>query len=186
MKTFPKLLFALTAVAAVSFAYPASVQAVPITYTYTGNPFQTATAPYTTSMFVSGMLTLAGPLAPNMPLTSVTPLAFSFSDGVQTFTNLTAGVTAAFAFSTGAGGVITGWQIAIAQDSTFSFIFTANNASIRSDNVRNLNRRAGNAELPGAWSMSSGVPDSGSTIYLMSLTLIALGVAARQFKRAAA
>ena len=29
----------LTAVAALSFAYPASVQAVPTTYQYTGNPF---------------------------------------------------------------------------------------------------------------------------------------------------
>ena len=28
-----------TAVAALSFAYPASVQAVPTTYQYTGNPF---------------------------------------------------------------------------------------------------------------------------------------------------
>ena len=39
MKALPKILLALTAVAALSFAYPASVQAVPITYSYTGNPF---------------------------------------------------------------------------------------------------------------------------------------------------
>src|SRR5262245_43881367 len=81
MKALPKILFAVTAVGALSVAYPASVQAVPTTYQYTGNHFTNVSAPYTTSMFVSGMVTLVGPLAPNMPLTSVSPIAFSFSDG---------------------------------------------------------------------------------------------------------
>jgi hypothetical protein len=51
----------LTAVAALSLAYPASVQAVPTTYVYTGNPFTFVTGPYTTSDFVSGMVTSAPP-----------------------------------------------------------------------------------------------------------------------------
>ena len=76
-----------TAVAALSLAYPASVQAVPTTYRYTGNPFTFVSGPYTTSDFVTAMVTLAGPLGANMPLTDVTPTAFTFSDGVQTITN---------------------------------------------------------------------------------------------------
>jgi hypothetical protein len=88
MKALPKILLALTAVAALSLAHPASLQAVPTTYQYTGNPFTVATAPYSTSDFVTGMVTLAGPLAPNMLLTSVLPIAFTFSDGVQTLTNV--------------------------------------------------------------------------------------------------
>ena len=42
MKALPKILLALTGVAALSLAYPASLQAVPTTYVYTGNPFTTA------------------------------------------------------------------------------------------------------------------------------------------------
>jgi hypothetical protein len=44
-----------------------------------------------------------------------------------------------------------------------------------------------NSDMPGLWvKQPSGVPDTGSTLTLMTLTLMALGVAARQFKRAAA
>jgi len=40
-----------TAVAALSVAYPASVQAVPATYQYTGNPFTVTAGVYTGSDF---------------------------------------------------------------------------------------------------------------------------------------
>ena len=100
-----------TAVAAFSIVYSTSVQAVPTTYQYTGNPFTFVDGSYTTSDFVSGMVTLAGPLAPNMALTSVSPTAFTFSDGVQTFTNLTPSVDFSFAFATGPTGAITLWNV---------------------------------------------------------------------------
>ena len=101
-KIIPLLAVAL----AVGFLTAASVQAVPTTYVYTGNPFTNVSGRYTTSDFVSGMLTLAGPLAANMPLTIVSPIAFSFSDGVQTITQANAsGYT--FSFATGPGGAIT-------------------------------------------------------------------------------
>ena len=97
-----------TAVAALSLAYPASVQAVPTTYQYTGNPFTFVIAPYTTSDFVTAMVTLAGPLGANMPLTKVTPTAFTLTDGVQTISNLS-GTRLLFLFATDAQAHITAW-----------------------------------------------------------------------------
>src|SRR5437773_2501663 len=79
-------------------------------YSYTGNPFTNVTAPYTTSDFVSAMVTLAGPLAPNMPFTSVTPTAFTLSDGVQTITNFNANFSS-FSFATGPTAAITFWSV---------------------------------------------------------------------------
>jgi hypothetical protein len=43
-----------------------------------------------------------------------------------------------------------------------------------------------NAFQPGGWVIRSAVADTGSTLSMMTLTLMALGVAARRFKRAAA
>ena len=57
MKALPKILLAATGVAALSLAHPASVQAVPTTYQYTGNPFTDVTGPCTTSDFVTAMVT---------------------------------------------------------------------------------------------------------------------------------
>src|SRR5438067_11192193 len=70
-------------------------------YSYTGNPFTNVTAPYTKSDFVSAMVTLAGPLAPNMPFTSVTPTAFTLPDGVQTITNFNATFPLGFCYAKG-------------------------------------------------------------------------------------
>src|SRR5215469_13554072 len=89
-----------------------AVQAVPTTYDYTGNPFTSAISPYTTSDFVTAMVTLANPLPANMALTVVTPTAFSLSDGVQTITNLTAS-SSSFEFATGPTGQITQWDILV-------------------------------------------------------------------------
>src|SRR5262249_5043069 len=121
-----------TAVAALSLAYPASVQAAPITYKYTGNPFTFASGPYTTNDFVTAMITLASPLKANMPLTEVTPIAFTLSDGVQTITNHGPGFVlfTSFLFATDASGAISMWSAVaetIYHDRTLGSIATNNN-----------------------------------------------------------
>ena len=161
MKASPKILLALTAVVALSVAYAASVQAA--TYQYTGNPFTTANAPYTTSDFVSGMLTLASPFAPNMPLTFVTPTAFTFSDGVQTLTNLTPSIAFLFQFGTGPTGAITQWNVIIKV--TGGGISTTDATGFPTKDEGALPTSSGlNNNSPGTWSRVAGAADTGSTL----------------------
>ena len=60
-----------------------------VVYTYTGNDFTFATAPYTTTDRVIASFDLPSVLAPNLVLTTITPSAWSFTDGVQTLTQAT-------------------------------------------------------------------------------------------------
>jgi hypothetical protein len=76
MEALPKIVLALTAVTALSVAYPTSVQAVPTTYQYIGNHFTHVSGLYTTSDFLTATITLAGPLGANENFTQ-SPLSFS-------------------------------------------------------------------------------------------------------------
>ena len=178
-----------TAVAALSLAYPASVQAVPTTYQYTGNPFTRAFAPYTTSDFVTAMVTLAGPLGANMPLTTVTPTAFTMTDGVQTISNHNA-TFVIFQFATDATADITDWEVVV-KAGEFPAIGTFHNAPLPQPATSDIAGHAPgvfatNSDNPGEWSVHASAPDAGSTLSLMTLTLMALGLVARRFQRAAA
>jgi hypothetical protein len=182
----PKLLLALTTVAAFSFAYPASVQAVPTTYRYTGNPFTSVSGVYTTSDFVTAMITLSVPLGANLVNANVTPTAFTLSDGMQTITNLTAFDTF-IQFSTDASGTITFWNV-LASSGFLNSIGTSNDPPLVMDAALNGSPTdfGNNLQSPGGWRVVGAVADTGSTLSLMALTLMALGVAARRFQRAAA
>ena len=133
------------------------------------------------------MFTLAGPLAPNFSGT-VTPRAFTLSDGVQTITNLTS-TSFEFGFATGPTGAITGWGIvvAIGEDEGSAEIFTVNSPGFVGDaGTTVLGSFFGfNNNDPGTWSVRSQVADAGSTLSLMTLTLMALGLLTRRFQRAA-
>ena len=150
-----------TAVAALSIAYPASVQAVPTTYQYTGNPFTFAIAPYTTSDFVTAMVTLAGPLGANMPLTKVTPTAFTLTDGVQTISNLNA-IFALFLFATDALGGITEWSVTARSDAPVPVISTDNGHGGQAADVGDLdfNVFGINFDNPGVWSARTAIRPS--------------------------
>ena len=137
------------------------------------------------------MVTLAGPLAPNMPLTYVTPTAFTFSDGVHTITELTSSFSY-IRFATGPTGQIKTWNVGVFHpDPTGSLdlIYTTN-APTPKDIVFDAGyARTGVGSIdhqPGVWVIRSTVADTGSTLSLMTLTLMALGLVARRFQRAAA
>jgi hypothetical protein len=137
------------------------------------------------------MVTLASPLLPDTPLTLVTPLAFSFSDGVQTITALnSSGPT--FFFATGFDGTITQWTAFASTHAPFASIFTKSSTepgnTFDEGFMTELSGFASNLNSPGTWTRLAPTPvtDAVSSLALLSLSLTALGVAARQFKRAAA
>ena len=159
-----------TGVAALSLAYPASVQAVPTTYEYTGNTFTQVSGPYTTSDFVTALVRLAAPLAPNMPLTFVTPTAFTFSDGAQTITNLTAD-SSSFVFQTNGTGEVTMWAVNVhSPPSDFAnAIGTFNTLNRPADEaVLGIVGFASNIDAPGTWTRASVHP---SCLYSHNLAI---------------
>lgn len=102
-----------------------STAACATTYTYTGLPYNTATAPYTTAMSITGNFTTASPLPASMPITDIGPLgtnlvtSWSFNDGINTYTMANsvvlpqAGLT--FRIGTDATGSITSFYIQLEQ-----------------------------------------------------------------------
>jgi hypothetical protein len=88
-------------------------------------------------------------------------------------------------FATGPTGNITQWLINV--DVGSLIIVTHNEPGIIQQDFGTNGDGSGQIrDNPGTWTTGGIVPDTGSTIILMTLTLMALGVAARQFKRAAA
>jgi hypothetical protein len=148
----------------------------------TGHHFTGVSGLYTTNDFVTVMLTLPRPLPANMPFTSVAPTAFTFFDGVQTISN-TPNVEVFFDFATNARGEITLWFAqALANDPDFRFIGTTHDVTGTGDGGGGDVLGLGfNNDSPGVWSVNASVPDAGSTITLMTLTLTALGLVARRF-----
>jgi hypothetical protein len=64
-------------------------------YTYTGQDFTFANAPYTTSDSITGELTFSSPLAPDLALQQELPVSYSFSDGVETLTQMNSSLSPA-------------------------------------------------------------------------------------------
>lgn len=82
-------------------------------YAYTGNPFSSASAPYTTAMRVTGFFTVAVPLAPNLSNESLAVLDWALNDGVNTLDpSNTPASEPRLQVDTDAAGAITGWRFA--------------------------------------------------------------------------
>jgi len=183
---------------AIAVLTAAAVHATTIwTYTYTGNPFDPAnsTPPYTAADFVTVTMEFSAPLGNNLvagafgPFTFVTPLAWSFSDGINSVNNTSPSVNFShFEVGTSATGQIASWDIYVDYGG-FSSIQTSSSFGGASDTGFEVAfvSQGFNADNPGTWTISSAtVPDAGSSFGLLLLSVAALGVANRQFKRAAA
>ncbi|HEX5228104.1 MAG TPA: hypothetical protein VFW44_10355 [Bryobacteraceae bacterium] len=142
-----------------------------VTYTYTGNDFVTVLAPYTTSDFVGGNFTLASALGDNMALAPITPLSYSFSDGVQTFTSATPPTDVTFEAGTDASGNITSWIVQLQNGS--NIVSTNSSSSDFGETPTALGENLGD---PGTWVMSGG--GTSPTPEPENVALIAAGLAA--------
>ena len=99
------------------------------TYTYIGNPFDFADA-HTPNHAISGLDDLSGAftiqtLGANLRLTEITPISFSFTDGLQTTTNANE-TLGAISVSTDANANIFSWSIDL-------FDVLGNGGEIKSD-----------------------------------------------------
>jgi hypothetical protein len=83
-----------------------------VTYDYTGLDFTRVIGAYTTSDSVTGSFTLASPLGDNLSLSVITPVSFSFSDGVNTITSANASISL-FEVNTDASGNMIYWNITL-------------------------------------------------------------------------
>jgi hypothetical protein len=161
------------------------LSASPVTYTYTGNDFQTATSPYTTSDFVSGFFTLASALGDNLVDDSVTPASYSFSDGVQTITSASPPTDVTFEVSTDASGNISGWFINLESPSPFFQISTETTPNQEDFGVSSGGEGL-NFFAEGTWVMTGGgtspVPEPGN-VAVIGLGLVGIGWVRRKVQQ---
>ncbi len=98
---------------------PTNAMAVPTTYTYTGNNFDIITdstkpsgMTYSTTNSIAGSFTTAAPLQPDFStFTQIFPIAFSFTDGVNTIASTTPNQFNVFFVTTDTVGQLTQWVV---------------------------------------------------------------------------
>jgi hypothetical protein len=161
-------------------------------YSYTGNPFTNGVTqngltslpvgPFTANDSVSGSFTVATPLGPLLHLFMFTPTSFSFTDDVDTLTNLNSTLSSFEEVSTDINGNIVDWHI-------FARLVGGNNAfidtlglmgggadeGIESDNQGHFVEAFNNNDL-GTWTVSTTVPEPSSLLLLGSGAIGLAGV----------
>lgn len=127
--------------------------------TYTGNDFNIVSGGYTTNDKVTATITLTNPLGDNENDEVVTPTAFSISDGMQTFTNMTSGISGLFEFSTDPTGEITAWFVhAGPQLETFIETQNLSGETPRDETVIQAFQEGAVSGSPGTWTSVMTVP----------------------------
>jgi hypothetical protein len=155
-----------------------------VIYNYTGNPFTTATSPYTTGNFISGTIDLSSVLPPNLNEAPIQLTAFSFGDGVQTLTSASLPVPTDSLVITDASGAITGfWRFVFGGGNPDApVIQTLNSVPGMQGSMTQDEGRLGNVAMgtaigsntndPGIWML---VPEP-STMIFVAAGVVALAV----------
>jgi hypothetical protein len=171
------------------------------TYTYTGNDFTFVSnvipslpTPYTTSDLVTGSFTVASPLGDNFAFQEVGYTSYSFSDGVQTLTNLNSFELGApdFYIGTDASGNISDWSISlvvlvtddIGHLSTINHFGAQDSVQLETDTVFGF----ADAYVAGTWTSSTvtsdppaATPEPSSLIFLGTGMIGAFAAARHRF-----
>lgn len=156
--------------AAVTLSLIPSLASASTIYNYTGQAYSSATLPYNTSESVTGSFTLNTPLAANLTNGTVTPVSFSFSDGVQTITDQTAFSSSFGDLSTDANGNIISYYIQI-NNLTQGFIKLSNvGGGLSGDSVRLTVGTSGSNTVAGSFApiaaSAAATPEPSSLVLL--------------------
>lgn len=153
-------------------------------YTYTGEAYTNAGAPYTTSDFITGSFTSAT-VGDSETLATVTPVSFSFTDGVQTFDQGNS-IVASFSITTDGGGAVTGWSILLnTGDGLLSSESVSGGTVADEVSDSTLSANAGNTGDPGTWvsELASPVPEPSALTFMGTGLVGVAGMARRRFSR---
>lgn len=173
--------FHVIAIAGILLASTFSPARAAIIYTYVGNDFDHLNGSLYTNQHIVGSVTLASPLGQNFSFNPVALLSFSFTDGVQTISDSTPGVSIAASFGTNNIGQITTWNVQASLNANdvirtctgcLFFGYSVDLGAI--GDATAVTASGFNLLQPGAWSLQAAVPES-STWAMMILGFAGIG-----------
>ncbi len=162
----------MVGVGLVAFVLTASTASALTTMHYTGRTFDRFNTylsnPYTILNRITGTVILAAPIAP-YGFYYGSPLSFSFSDGVQTLTNLT-GFANGFSFETDGNGDIVKWGFDIERFAGPGYIYSSrtSNGSVDHGNFESESGYTYNVDPNWTITTTADVPEPASWALLIA------------------
>src|SRR4029453_2785717 len=161
-------------------------------YTFTGQPFTFFFGDFSCppECSLTGSFTVAQPLPPNRDLAPITPLAFTFTDGLRVINQTNPGLVIrpnSFDFGTDASGKIKSWDVFVAKQTNniidilrtanrspeFLFNFNQSSEEVFQSEITGVANTAFPNEPPGDWAV---VPEP-TTLLLFGTSMAGVGMA---------
>jgi hypothetical protein len=182
MKT--KLLGLLAFMSLLGFS-PANADTI---YTYTGNGFTSNSGSFTDADSVTGTIDLAIGLGDNSGLVEISPVSYSFSDGVQTLTNSNSSMSVSSYLITNAVGTPVLWDVLVRANDLSGEVSSTVQMYVQEDFVfaQQASYSFASNSDPGTWSTSVTATPLPAALPLFASGLGALGLLGWRRKRKAA